>query len=240
MKKLFVSIVLLCTLICNVSAQYGGYGTVRNLIHADNKLYHFGFILGLNTMDFNVANYGNEYTDENGKVWYADQTSLSAGFTVGIVSDLRIFRCLNLRFTPALLFGDRTLTYTDQDGMPAKKDATVKSSLIEFPLLLKFRGQRTGNYRPYLLAGGSITWDLARQKEEPIMLTKNDFGIEFGVGCDFYLPYFKLAPEFKMFLGFSDVLERDRPDIVSEKDMVYSNAIERLTSRIFMLSFNFE
>ncbi|MBP5456619.1 MAG: PorT family protein [Paludibacteraceae bacterium] len=243
MKRILFSVFALLLFATQLSAQYTKYrglGGVQNLINADNKQYHFGFILGLNSMDFNVTNEGTAVVDDEGKVWFADQADMTAGFTVGIISDLRLFEYLNLRFTPALFFGDRTLTFTDNEGVKAEKSSTVKSSIISFPLLLKFRGQRSGNYRPYLLGGGSITWDLARDKEEVIMLKRYDYGIEFGVGCDFYLPYFKLAPELKMYLGLGDVLERDRPEILSEKDLKYTNAISRLTSRIFILSFNFE
>ncbi|HOI27110.1 MAG TPA: porin family protein [Paludibacteraceae bacterium] len=240
MKKIILSIIMLLTLTTTVNAQYSGLGRVQNLIYVDNKRYHFGFILGLNTMDFNVTNYGSTVVDSEGKVWFADQPDYSAGFTVGIISDLRIFEYLNLRFTPALLFGDRTLKYTDNEGNIAEQTATVKSSLINFPLLLKFRGQRSGNYRPYLLGGASATWDLARKTEDPVLLKKLDFGIEFGIGCDLYMPYFKLAPELKMFIGLNDILDRDRPEIVNEKDLKYTNVISKLTSRIFMLSFNFE
>ena len=122
----------------NVFSQ-GNYGRVQNLIHVDNKRYHFGFILGFNVMDFNITNAG--IVTDDGKIWYAEQTSLSPGFTVGIISDLRIFEFLNLRFTPVLLFGDRTLTFIDEDKN-SEKSIAIKSNLINFPLLLKFRGQR--------------------------------------------------------------------------------------------------
>jgi len=234
LRKVVFSILLLCLIIPEVFSQ--GRGIVQNLAHVDNKRYHFGFILGFNVMDLNVTNKGIE---ENGKYWYAVPTSLSPGFTVGIISDLRIFECLNLRFTPALLFGDRTLTFIDQDKS-SEVQVDVKSSLINFPLYLKFRGQRNGNYRPYLLGGGSATLDLGRQRENIIMLNQMDYGIEFGVGVDLYLPYFKLAPELKMFLGFADMLERNRPEIENYSDLKYTRAIEKLTSRIFILSFNFE
>lgn len=236
MKKIVFSVLLLCVFVSNTFSQ-GSFGQTQNLVHVDNKLYHFGFILGFNAMDFNVTNAG--IVDNAGRVWYAEQTSLSPGFTVGIISDLRIFSFLNLRFTPALMFGDRTLTFIDQDKI-SQVDVPVRTNIINFPLLLKFRGQRYANYRPYLLGGASTTLDLGRQRENVIMLKQNDFGIEFGVGCDFYLPYFKLAPELKMFLGMGDVLERDRPEIVNVADLKYTNAISKLTSRLFVLSFNFE
>ncbi len=236
MKKIVFSVLLLSLALSNMFSQ-GNYGKAQNLVHVDNKLYHFGFILGFNAMDFNVAHAG--ITDKDGRIWYAEQTSLSPGFTVGIISDLRIFSFLNLRFTPALMFGDRTLTFLDQDKGNVS-EVSVRTNVINFPLLLKLRGQRYANCRPYLIGGASTTLDLARQRENEIMLKQNDFGIEFGVGCDFYLPYFKLAPELKMFLGFGDVLERHRPEILNEDDLKYTNAISKLTSRLFVLSFNFE
>jgi hypothetical protein len=72
------------------------------------------------------------------------------------------------------------------------------------------------------------------------MLKQVDYGVEFGVGCDFYLPYFKLAPEFKIYLGLGDVIERDRPDIADVRDLKYTNTLSKLTSRLFIFSFNFE
>ena len=236
MKKVVFSILLLSFAVPEIFAQ-ANYGKVQNLMHVDNKRYHFGFILGFNTMNFNATNAG--IVDNNGRVWFAEPTSLSPGFTVGIITDLRIFEYLNLRFTPVLLFGERTLTFVDENK-GNENSVDVRSNLINFPLLLKFRGQRHGNFRPYLLGGVSSTLDLGRQRENVIMLKQMDYGIEFGVGFDFYLPYFKLAPELKMYLGLGDVLERDRPEIEIISDLKYTNALSKLTSRLFILSFNFE
>jgi hypothetical protein len=72
------------------------------------------------------------------------------------------------------------------------------------------------------------------------MLKQFDYGVEVGVGCDFYLPYFKICPEFKVYLGLGDVLERDRPEIADISEMKYTNTLSKLTSRLFILSFNFE
>ena len=73
------------------------HGQVNNLVSVDNKLYHFGFILGLNMMDFNPMH--SSVVDEEGKVWFGEDTRLMPGFSVGIISDLRIFSWLNMRFT---------------------------------------------------------------------------------------------------------------------------------------------
>ena len=220
-------------------AQYA-HGHTNNLINADNRLYHFGFILGLNWMDANPTNAAVQ-DPETGEIWFGEDTKMSAGFSVGIVSDLRIFRWLDLRFCPVLFFNERHFHFRDVDGNDAPVgDLTVQSNMMEFPLTFKIRGQRKGNYRPYLLAGGALTMDLGRDSEATLMLKQIDYGVEFGTGLDIYLPYFKFCPEFKIYIGLGDVLERDRPDIADVSDLKYTNTLSKLTSRLFILSFNFE
>lgn len=210
-----------------------------NLINVDNKQYHFGFILGFNAMDFNVAQ-SNAVAKDDGKVWYADVVSMGSGFTVGIITDLRLGEYFDLRFNPVLLFNDRVVHYVDDKGQPAMEDVTVKSSVIDFPLLVKMRAQRMHNFRPYLVAGPAMTLDLGRSQDCNLLLKAIDYGAEFGFGFDVYLPYFRLAPEIKMFYGFNDMLDRDRPDIIGTTDEKWQNAINKLTSRMFTLTFNFE
>ena len=61
-----------------------------------------------------------------------------------------------------------------------------------------------------------------------------------GIGCDFYLPMFKLAPELKFSFGLIDILEKDRPDLKDEELIRYANSLNKATQRMITLSFNFE
>lgn len=239
-KKILLVASALCLSASASQAQnaYKNFGKALNLINADNKQYHFGFILGFNAMDFNIAQSNLPASD--GKIWYADVTGLSSGFTVGIISDLRLGEYFDLRFNPVLMFNDRTVHYVDQTGTPAEEDIAVKSSIIDFPLLVKMRAQRMHNFRPYLVAGPAATLDLGRSQDCGLLLKALDYGTEFGVGCDIYLPYFRLAPEFKMFLGFNDMINKNRPEIIGTSDEKWQNAINTMTSRMFTFTFNFE
>lgn len=254
MKKIVFGILFTCALLMvhttPTRAEYA-HGKTQYLINADNRLYHFGFILGTNMMDFNVSNSGllttsegelwQEGSEQPGEIWYAEDMKMNVGFSVGIIADLRIFSWLDLRFTPTLFFDSRQLTFRNKKGEEREGGrVTVQSNMMEFPLTFKFRGQRKNNYRPYLLAGGAFTIDMGRDSEAPIMLKPVDYGVEVGIGIDFYLPYFKLAPELKFYFGLSDVLERNRPEIADMSNLRYSHAISRLTSRLFILNFNFE
>ena len=72
-----------------------------------------------------------------------------------------------------------------------------------------------------------------------VLLKPIDFYTEFGVGCDIYFSFFKLAPELKFAIGFNDMLNHDYvPQVDSNKK--FTQALTKLTSRMITLSFNFE
>lgn len=214
--------------------------TIKNLPYVDDKLLHFGFILGLHAQDFALT--PADVPDADGVTWKGDEAVLSPGFTVGIISDLRLNKYFDLRFVPALHFGERKVSFAGyKDGERISEfNATVMSTQLMFPLDIKFRSVRIGNYRPYLLAGGGVMVDISRKSDQVLMLRPLDFFFEVGVGCDIYLEYFRLCPELKICVGFNDMIERDRPNIENDADIKYTNAIDKLLSRLVVLSFNFE
>ncbi|GHT32621.1 hypothetical protein FACS189434_04800 [Bacteroidia bacterium] len=219
-------------------SAFSQHTQVQNQLLSDTKWLHFGFVLGMNYQDFEVKH--TNALDDDGNQYYMEVPTYRPGFTVGVISDLKLLECLDLRFVPTLNFGDRSLIFVNQNADEAPKSQILKSTVLNFPLYIKYRAERHNNYRPYLIVGSGITWDLAREKGELILLKPMDVTVEFGVGCDFYLPYFKLAPELKLCLGLLDMLERDRSDLYIIADQKYTRAISKLTSRMIVLTFNFE
>ncbi len=200
-----------------------------NLPYVDEKLIHFGFSLGMNAMDFNVT--PNDV---------ARVSSLSPGFSVGIISDLRLNRYMNLRFTPTLHFGDRQISYQ----APELKPITISSIPITLPVYIKYSAERKDNYRPYLIVGGGASYDLGTNKspssDNPVVLNPLDFFTEFGVGCDIYFSFFKLSPELKYTIGFNPMLVHGDNAGLSANDQKYSSVLTNLKSRMLTLVFNFE
>lgn len=201
-----------------------------NLPYVDGKLLHFGFSVGMNTMDFNVLPLTNDSVRASSTI---------PGFSVGVISDLRLHRYLNFRFTPTFHFGERKLNYLFSTG---KDQTNVSSVLVSIPAYLKFSAERKDNYRPYLIGGGGIFLDMARDKDKPILLKPIDVFAEFGVGCDIYFSFFKLSPELKFAIGFNDMMtppsKRTSGNELEYKK--YSLPIERLKTKMITLSFNFE
>ena len=60
------------------------------------------------------------------------------------------------------------------------------------------------------------------------------------MGCDFYLPYFKLIPELKFCFGLANLLDKDRRDLTDKSLMKFTESLERVSSRMVVLTFYFE
>jgi len=210
----------------------------KNDSNYDERLLHFGFSMGLNTMDFNAK---MNPSDTNN--WTAEVVSLKPGINIQIVMDYRPTTYLDVRFLSGVSFGQRNLNFYDEDGVLVNDEQQLESSFLEFPLLLKAKGMRLNNSRPYLIGGINFRYDLAAKKEYDedsdvyIRLRKADLYYEVGAGIDFYLPYFKLTIEAKMSNGLRDVLVHDEPHPYHPQ---YVNSIESLKSQMWVLSFHFE
>jgi len=216
-----------------ITAQSKG---IENLPVYDLRKMHFGFVLGINEMNFSVK----RTTDTN---LYDSLLILTSepqwGFHIGIITDLRLAEYFNLRFIPTLSFGDRILNYTIlKNNQEEKYIKKVESSFLDFPLLLKYKSSRLTNTRAYIIGGIKYSVDMASmakkktQEDEIIKLKKHDFTGEIGVGFDFYLKYFKFGTEIKMAYGLKDLMIRE--------NTIYTNSIDKLNTKIFYLSFTFE
>jgi len=228
---------------------------LKNLTTFDDKRIHFGFTLGINATDFGFAHYnviGDNpkfiTEDVNGvqitgtEKIRADISTLTPGFTVGIVSNLRLSESFDLRFLPGMSFGERKLTYNipiqDINDVGNKNYYSIKSTFLDFPLLLKYKSRKMNNQRPYLIAGGAYRIDISKSGQEDLVRLKPlSSYIEAGVGWDTYLQFFRLSTELKFSFGLNNVLDTGPKETQAQ---VYSNAFSKLSSNIFTLSFHFE
>ncbi len=226
MKLKLLKITAFALLFFFFSSQLKAQG---NLPYVDDKPVRFGFSLGMNMMDF-AAIPADKENDVNVK-------ALMPGFSVGAIADLRLNRYFNLRFTPTLNLGQRTIEYKDGSS------TSVVSIPLYLPLYLKYSSERNGNFRPYLIGGGGLWWDWGRNKEKPILLKSLDALLEAGVGCDIYFSFFKLSPELKFSFGMNNMLvplaERDA-GMITEENKKYTDSIHKLTTKMITLTFNFE
>lgn len=211
--------------------------------YVDDKRIHFGFSLGMNLMSFGVT---DSQAQINGEIYHVRVSNLMPGFQVGFITDVRLSKHFNLRFTPGLEFSSRTLSFKTESGTVVKSPnygskIDILAIPITIPLYLKFSADREKNYRPYVIAGGGVNYNVSRDREKPILLNGFDYFVSVGLGVDLYLRWFKLCPEIKYQIGFANLLSpvEDRPEVAAQ-DMFYSQALKRLTSRMITITFNFE
>ncbi|WP_303920174.1 porin family protein [Draconibacterium sediminis] len=250
MKKVLISIIFLIAA-CSV---FGQKQKINYLTTFDDKLFHFGFTIGMNTLDFNVVNY-NPIGENLDFVPYpldriiwdsqirSDVATLIPGFTVGIVTSMRLSKDFNLRFLPGLSFGERQLTF----NVPVKdinvydEDLsfyTIRSTFLDFPLLVKYKARRINNDRPYVIFGGAYRHDISRTAQEDLIKLKSGgFYAEVGGGWDHYFAFFRFSLEAKFSFGLNNQLG-DLPEPTQR--LYYAQSIKNLRSKIFTLSFHFE
>ncbi len=228
---------------------------VENMPSYDYSKYHFGFILAINQMYFTIKPIENLHLtmfdsiaakeiNADSAMIYSILGAPTTGFTVGIVSNLRLGDFFDLRFIPSLSFGERYIDYRFlkwRDGEPTIVDQrkNIPSTFIELPLQIKYKSKRLNNFRAYLLGGVNTRIDLASQAKKKkdagvvqVKLNKADVYGEIGVGFDFYFEWFKFGTEIKMSYGLSDILKHE--------DNIYTDGIEKMSSKIFQLTFTFE
>ncbi len=210
---------------------------VPNLKGFDEKPIHFGFLIGLNTSTFNILHSRAKTPENNNNPLYAELLTLQPGINLGIVSSLRLRKNLDLRLLPGISFGQRDLSYIDTDSL-RYDDIKVKSTFLEMPIMLKYGGDRNHNFKPYILAGINPRYDLAKKKQDGLLLNAFDLYYELGFGFDSYLNYFRLSTEFKISIGTRDILNHEGTGELL--DMPYTQAIDKMTSRIFVLNFYFQ
>ncbi len=236
--KHFLPIILGLMLILSANAQNIKKKGVPNLPEFDEKPLHFGFLLGLNVMDFALHNSG-AITSENGNVpLYGDLINYQPGINIGIVSNLRLNKWFDLRFLPGISFGQRNIVFINENGVAEENPLEIKSTFIEFPLLIKYSSARAHNFKPYLVGGVNGRLDLAKSRKDRLVLRSLDAALEAGVGIDMYLNYFRFSTEIKASYGLFNVLNPNGTGEV--EDVKYTQALDKLTSNIFHLTFYFE
>lgn len=206
--------------------------------YLDTRQLHYGFFVGLNMMDMEMKNNG--YIDPaSGDQWYADVDNYQPGFTVGVLGELRLNKTFALRLAPAMNFGQKHIGFHEQ---LSGRDSTqnIKSAYISVPLELKIAAPRYNNFRPYVLLGVAPSIDLTVKNHRAIMPKRFDCFLEIAMGCDIYLPFFKLIPELKFSFGLLDILQKNRTDLIDASLLKFTKGLDKSHSRMISLTFYFE
>ena len=229
---------LLITTFALTLATMAQQRVVQNKPFIDERPWHYGFHIGLHDQSLKLINNG--FVDPaTGAQWMAENDRQNFGFSVGILGDWRITRQVALRVSPGLHFGSKHIGFRNQvDG--AKRSQDLKTTYVAVPVDLKIAAPRFNNYRPYLVGGFSAMYDMTNAKGEMLRTKALQTFVQIGMGCDFYLPFFKLNPELKFYFGLGDVLLHQRAELTNPEQQIFTQSLSNANSGMVVLTFYFE
>jgi len=222
----------------NIAAQDASFKdrsskwTSKNLPYYDDRRLHYGFILALNSTRFKptVSNY---YLSDADSVVSITGTR-TPGYTVGIILNLRLAEFFDLRLLPTFAFYQRDVNFLFKNKFSSIQ--TTESTFIEIPLMCKYKSQRRGNFRMYMIGGLKAAVETGAKKKEKkdteLRASNFDLSIDYGFGLDIYYPLFKFSPEIRFSHGLLNMLNKD--------NNIYSKSLDRLSTHTVSLFLHFE
>jgi hypothetical protein len=209
----------------------------------DQKPYYFGLSLSAVYSRFQIEHHPSFLSQDT--ILVAEPIN-TPGISLRLVASLNLSPRFELRFNPGLIFTARPIFYkiNPDPSYPGDPDfgkniqKTVESIITTFPLDIKFKSDRIGNFRVYMLGGGKVDLDLAsnaqkRKADDQVRIKKFSYGVEAGLGFSFYRKSVTISPEVKISNGLNDL--HDRNDKLD-----FSRVLDRIQSRMIIFTLHLE
>lgn len=198
----------------------------------DDRLFHYGFSLAGNYTKFSKK-YSQAFVNGTDTA-FAINPKGAPGFGLGIQASYMISKHFEFRVLPSFAHYERSVDYRFINGTTVTQ--LIESNFLELPVLLKYRSNRRGNVRMYMVAGFKPSVEIGSNKKEKAndrLITDNtDLSVEYGFGFDLFYPFVKFAPELRFSHGLRNMLITDNSP--------YSKGLESLNSHTVSLYLFFE
>jgi hypothetical protein len=190
----------------------------------DDRRISYGFVIGLHTSAYQVK-YSKKFVTPALDSVQSVIPSFSIGFSLGFLVNLKINEFLDLRLMPKAGFYEQRLTYYYTNA-PSQQQL-VQTTVVEFPLILKYKSMRRGNVRMYMLGGVTPGIEASGKNDvqsstSSIPINRSNLSLDAGMGFDFYFPYFKYSTELRFSRGIVNML--------GSTTSVYSAPLSRLNT----------
>lgn len=204
----------------------------RNNPNYDEKKLTYGFLIALHSSTYNTK-YSDVFVTQKFDTVHAVNPQWTSGFTLGFIVNYRLTDYLDFRLTPQVAFYENKVRYLYTNE--PHKDATVESTIVEFPLLFKYKSERRGNIRMYMVGGAKPGIQASGKKEqtkEELEIESLNFSIEAGFGFDLYYPLFKFSPEIRFSHGLVDML--------GNRTNAFGQPLQRVSTNMVTVYFLFQ
>ena len=205
-----------------------------HLINYDEQWIHYGFAIGIHSSKY-VIRYSDAFTSPAMDTVHSIIPGNLGGFKLGFITNMRIAQYLDFRgsITVGFYENDLLYRYTNNTVLRELKDATM----VEFPMLLKYKSARRGNIAMYMVAGINPSLEASGKGDEQdigqkLELRNWNMAIEVGAGFDIYYPFFKFSPEVRYSYGLRNMLTDEIND--------FNIGLERLVAHNLTVFLTFE
>ncbi len=216
-----------------ITAAVAQKSKLENLPYYDKRKIHYGFLMGIHRSYFNV-DYSPAFIHHQLDSIKSIMPPPRLGFDLGFIVNLRLGDFFDLRTTPKVGFYEYMLQYNYTNKLQLNQ--LVESTMVEIPLLMKYKSIRWGNSRIYVIGGimPGIQASGNKNDSETRKIQTANFNLngELGFGFDFYFPLFKFSPELRFSRGMLNMIKEDQ--------FGYSAAIARLNTNIVSFYLLFE
>ena len=222
-----ISAIVLLTLCALQSEAQKTRWVEKNNPNYDNKKLTYGFLIGIHSSTYQIK-YSDRFVTRDLDTVSAVLPSWSQGFALGFIVNYRITEYLDIRLTPQVAFYENKVRYQFTNDPPI--DEAVENTIVEFPILLKYKSERRGNIRMYMIGGVKPGFEASGKKNidqtKPTLEVKGThLSLEAGFGFDLYYPLFKFSPELRFSRGIVDVLGNPSNEFGQPLQRVNTNTI---------------
>jgi len=222
-RKIILLTVLLLLTVASAQAQLFKWARQHNPNYDDRK-FSYGFSIGLHTSSYQL-NYSDQFVTNKFDTVHSVQPQFIPGFSLGFLVNYRLNEFFDLRLMPKAGFYSHKLTYYYTNR--TTQTQLIETTLLEFPLLVKFKSMRRGNVRMYMIGGFTPGIELSGKNDignssGTIPIMKRNITVDAGIGFDFYFPLFKFSPELRFSRGLVNMLGDDQS--------IYKDPLNRLNT----------
>lgn len=207
--KIILALLLALSFSPDAAAQKKRWVNQNNPNYDDRKLT-YGFLIGLHSTAYQIK-YADRFVTQDFDTVYSIEPGWSPGFSLGFIVNYRLTDLLDFRITPKVAFYEHTLRYRYTDETPTE-EKLVETTMVELPLLLKYKSERRGNIRMYMVGGVKPGLEASGKKNvenvsTSLGVTRMNLSLDAGFGFDLYYPLFKFSPEIRFSRGIVNILE---------------------------------
>jgi len=223
-KVIAVAVMMLCAL--QIQAQKTRW-VEKNNPNYDNRKLTYGFLIGIHSSIYQIK-YSDKFVTPALDTVSAVLPSWSSGFSLGFIVNYRLTEFLDLRLTPEVAFYENKVRYQFTNDPPV--DETVENTIVEFPILLKYKSERRGNIRMYMVGGVKPGIEASGKKnvdqtKPTLEIKETHLNLEAGFGFDLYYPLFKFSPEIRFSRGLLNMLGNTTNEFGQPLQRVNTNTI---------------